>query len=65
MSALQKLPEGYKEIFSVNLQKDKKLAVLINAAALIAAALLAVIGIFFVPIYELFSMYDGIGMYAL
>ncbi|MBE6948456.1 MAG: DUF3267 domain-containing protein [Ruminococcaceae bacterium] len=65
MSALQKLPEGYKKVFSVNLAKDKKIAILINVLALVIAAIMVVIGVFIVPIYELFSMDDGIGMYAL
>lgn len=65
MSALQKLPEGYREIFSVNLQRDKKMAILINVLALAVAVIIAVVGHFIVPIFELFSMDDGIGMYAL
>lgn len=65
MSSVYKLPEGYKQIFSINLQKNKKIAVLINILALVIAVILAVIGHFIVPISELFSMDDGIGMYAL
>jgi len=44
------LPEGYAEFRRVNLQKDKKLAVCINAAALIIAALLVPLGLFMAPI---------------
>lgn len=45
------LPEGYAEIKRVDLQKDKKLAVLINLAALIIAALLIPIGLAIAPIH--------------
>ncbi len=45
-----KLPKNYHESFKVDLQKDKKLAILINVLALIISILLFVIGIFISPI---------------
>ena len=39
------LPEGYKELTRVNLQKDKKLALLINIAAGVTALLLIFVGL--------------------
>lgn len=42
MKAVEVLPEGYREYFSIDLQKDKKIAVLLNALALIIAAVLIV-----------------------
>jgi len=65
MKIAEKLPEGYREIFSVNLQTDKKIALLVNGLALGIAAVLAVPAHFIVPITTLFSMDDGIGMYFL
>ena len=50
---VQKLPEGYNEIYSVNLQKDKKTAVIINViAGVICAAMLAIGHFCFVPLTE-------------
>lgn len=49
MKAVEVLPEGYREFFSIDLQKDKKIAVLLNALALVIAAVLVVPMIFVVP----------------
>lgn len=43
MKCLSELPCGYKKILSVNLQKDKKLALKINIASFIAAVVMGVI----------------------
>lgn len=64
MRALQSLPDGYKEILSINLQKDKKTAVWINALALIIAAALAIPMHFKVSVVTLFDMSKGLGSYA-
>lgn len=65
MKALQTLPENYKEIFSVNLQKDKKMAVLINVLALIIAVALGVPMHFYIPVTTLFDMEKGIKDYLI
>lgn len=44
------LPTDYREIYSVNLQKDKKAALIVNIAALILMAIFVFIGIFIVPL---------------
>ncbi len=44
------LPEGYREIYSVNLQRDKKAALIVNIAALILMVIFVIIGLFIVPI---------------
>lgn len=44
------LPEGYAPLLTVDLQKNKKLAVLVNLLALLIAVPLVVIGIFLQPI---------------
>lgn len=63
MKAVKNLPEGYKQIFSVDLQKDKKLAVLINVLAVVIALLLAVPMHFYIPFTTLFDMSDGMLAY--
>lgn len=65
MRAVQHLPEGYNEIYSIDLQKDQKTALWVNALALILATVMAVPMHFVVPISTLFDMRDGIGAYAL
>lgn len=59
------LPEGYTEIFRLDLQKDKKTAWLVNGAGLLIAAILAVAASFFVPISNLFDFSGGFGLYFL
>ena len=59
------LPDGYKEIYAVNLQKNKKIALLINIAALIIAAAMVVPVAFAIPITSLFDMSEGILPYLL
>ncbi len=59
------LPENYKEILSIDLQKDKKKAILINALAIVIAVVMVVIANFFVPITELFSFEKGMLDYSL
>lgn len=63
MRAVEALPEGYREIYSVDLQKDKKALVLVNLLAVIIAVLLIVPMLFVVPISALFSMEGGIANY--
>ncbi len=65
MKAVSSLPDGYKEIFKVNLQKDKKIAVSINVFAMTIAVVLAVPMHFYVPVTSLFNMDDGLGAYTL
>ena len=40
MKCLSELPQGYRRILSLDLQKDKKLALRINIAALAVAAVI-------------------------
>lgn len=49
------LPVGYREIYSVNLQKDKKAALIVNIAALILMVIFVIIGILIVPISYTFD----------
>lgn len=63
MKAYSALPENYKEIFSVNLQKDKKKSILVNSFALLIAAVMIVPVHFIIPITELFSVGEDMKMY--
>lgn len=65
MQAVQTLPEGYKEIFSINLQKDKKIAILLNVFAVVIMLAMAIPMHFYIPISTLFDMEKGLGAYAL
>jgi len=65
MRAVEALPEGYREIYSVNLQKDKKTAILVNLLAVLIAVLLIVPMHFVIPIFTLFSFEAGIHNYYL
>ena len=63
MKSVQVLPEGYREIYAVNLQKDKKAAVWINVLALAIGLAMAVPMHFCVPITCLFDMSQGSAAY--
>ena len=63
MNSYQALPEGYKEILSIDLQKDKKTMIFINGVAVGVALIMAVLAHFFVPITTLFDMSQGFAVY--
>ena len=63
MKAVKNLPEGYREIYSIDLQKNKKMALVVNLLAIVIAALLAIPMHYVVPISSLFSMEKGMQAY--
>lgn len=65
MRAEQSLPEQYVQVYALDLQKNKKTAILVNALAVGIAALLVVPMLFVVPITTLFDMEEGFGAYLL
>lgn len=65
MKAVPHLPEHYKEMLRIDLQKDKKLALIVNILAIVIAVVLAVPAHFVVPIFSLFNMESGFGNYLL
>ena len=65
MKAITNLPEHYKEIYAVDLQKNKKIALLVNVLALVIAAVMAVPMHFAVPIFTMFDMSQGLGAYSI
>lgn len=65
MKAMGSLPEGYKEIYSIDLQKDKKMSLFVNLLAVIIAVLLLVPMHFLIPISSLFDMSSGLVNYMI
>ena len=65
MKAVSQLPDAFREIYAIDLQKDKKLSLLVNGLAILIGVLLAVPMHFVVPIYTLFDMSQGLGAYCL
>ncbi len=64
MAAVHTLPEDYRQVFSVDLQKDKKKALLVNVIAGVIALAMAVPMHFYVPFLTLFDMDGGLPAYA-
>ena len=65
MRAVRILPEGYKEIYKIDLQKDKKAALLVNVLAVVIALVMVVPMCFIVPISSLFGMESGLRDYII
>jgi hypothetical protein len=63
MKGYESLPADFAPILSIDLQKQKKLAVLVNVLAFVIAVLMVVIGIFAVPDAKLFDFSAGYGVY--
>lgn len=55
MTSCSELPEGYSEYFKLDMQKQKKPMLIINASAIIVMIILYLIGTVFHPIDEFFS----------
>lgn len=65
MNAKQELPNGYREILSIDLQKNKKLALLVNGIALATMAIMVLAMQSAVSIGTLFDMSQGLWAYTL
>lgn len=65
MKAVANLPDGYNEIYSLNLQKDKKTALKVNLLAVAIAVFLAVPMHFYIPVTALLSMEKGFAAYII
>lgn len=65
MRSFSALPGDYKEIVSIDLQKNKKLMLLVNVIAVIIAVAMVVPVAFVVPISALFDMSRGLLNYAI
>ena len=64
MSARENLPKEYTEIYSIDLQKNKRLALLINLLCLAIAAVFAIPAHFYIPITSLYDRSQGTVAYA-
>lgn len=56
MKSFESLPAGYSQIMEVNLQKNKKLAFMVNGAAVLVMVIMFVVANFFVPVSIVFDM---------
>lgn len=63
MHGIKELPESYLPIMHLDLQHDRKQAIIVNVIALIIAAAMIAAGIPIVPIWTLFDMSAGFGPY--
>ncbi len=63
MKAFETLPEGYGEFYAVDLQKDKKMSLVVNLLAAVIAVLMIVPMHFAVPVNTMFSMESGMQNY--
>lgn len=59
------LPEGYQQYYTIDLQKDKKMSLLVNSVAIVIGIAMVVPMAFYVPIAPLFSMEQGLGPYLI
>ena len=55
MKNTTKLPEGYEEIYKIDLKNDKKKAMFIHITVFVIAILMIIIGMIFVPITTFFD----------
>ncbi len=65
MKSQKTLPDNYKKLYSINLQKDKKLALIINAIAFLICAIMVAAMWKTYSITMLFDMSDGLGLYII
>ncbi len=59
--AVSALPDGYQPCLSVDFQKNKKFALLVNGVAALVGVVMAVLMHFVIPINTLFDMSQGLG----
>ena len=64
MKAVSQLPDGYREIYAIDLQKNKKLMLLVNLLAVLIGLAMAVPVHFYIPITSLFNMEAVLGAYT-
>lgn len=62
MESVTKLPEDYREILHIDLQKDKKLMLIVNGLALVTMAAMFAAARMFVPFTTLFADGDVAGI---
>lgn len=65
MKSCNILPAGYAELYAIDLQKNKKLSLLVNAIAVLIAVVMVVPMLFWMPIAPLFDMSGGMMPYLI
>lgn len=63
--AVSLLPEDYKEIYAIDLQKNKKMSLFVNLAAVLILLVMAIPMHFYCSVFTLFDMSKGLLQYAL
>lgn len=63
MSSFTELPEGYREILHIDLQKDKKLMLIVNVLAAVIMVVMLAAAMCFVPLTTLFDFQNLTGMW--
>ena len=58
MKSYETLPEGYKKILHIDLQKDKKLMLIVNGLALVVSLFMFIPAVYIVPVNVFFSYDD-------
>ena len=64
MKSISLLPDNYKEIMAIDLQKNKKLMLLVKAIGVAMMLLMVIPAAFAVPIAPLFDMEKGLASYC-
>lgn len=59
MNCCQSLPEGYREVYGIDLQRDKKPALIINLLSIVLAVAVAVPMNLYCPFWVLLDMSEG------
>ena len=62
MKNTNELPEGYEEIYKIDLKNDKKTATLVHVVVYFIAILMIIIGLIFVPITTLWDLSNGVAV---
>ncbi len=65
MKAISNLPKGYENIYTVNLQKDKKTSLFVNLFSILIGILMVVLMHFIIPVFLLFDMSEGLKNYLI
>ena len=55
MNSYKELPQGYREILHIDLQKDKKLMLIVNILGLVVMVVMFAIAVCFVPVTTFFD----------
>lgn len=60
INCCNQLPDGYKEIYKLDLQKDKKTAIIVNLLAGLIMVVMLIAGLFIVPFTEILNVLNSL-----